>query len=232
MPPPVYIPAPYQDGVTYGRLILRDGSTATIRVSTTQDGPALARFFHRLSPESRQRRFFSFSEPSTAFVQSLCDSSNPRLQLTLVVTRKMDDEDVIVAAGSYIGRDRTAAEVAMAVEDRFQGKGIGAHLLERLALLAVRAGFTRFWAVTQSDNRGMIDVFRHSGFPVAERFDRGYLELDFSVLPTESSVALSETRDRVFTSASLQPFFKPASVAVIGASRDPSSIGYRILPRL
>src|SRR5689334_8637920 len=39
-------------------------------------------------------------------------------------------------------------------------------------------------------------------------------------------------RDRVFTAASLRYFFKPASVAVIGASRDPSSIGYRILQAL
>jgi hypothetical protein len=35
---------------------------------------------------------------------------------------------------------------------------------KRLALLAARVGFTRFWAITHFDNRGMIDVFRHSGF--------------------------------------------------------------------
>src|SRR5262249_5099464 len=229
---PRYIPAPYQDSAEFGRLILRDGSTATIRVTTTQDAPAMAEFFHRLSPESRQRRFFSSSEPTVDFVKSLCDSSNPQKQLTLAVTRKADSADAIVAAGTYIGRDRTTAEVAMAVEDRFQGKGIGTLLLERLALLAVRGGFTRFWAITQFENQGMIDVFRHSGFPATERFEGGYLELDFSVLPTESSVQLSEMRDRVFTAASLRWFFKPASVAVIGASRDPASIGYRILQAL
>src|SRR5262249_1665989 len=131
-----------------------------------------------------------------------------------------------------IRRDEKSAEVAIAVEDRFQGKGIGAHLLERLALLAARAGFSRFWAITHLDNRGMIEVFRHSGFPLAERLDSGYLELDFSVLPTESSVDLSEMRDRVVTAASLRWFFKPGSVAVVGASREPSSIGYRILEAL
>jgi acetyl coenzyme A synthetase (ADP forming)-like protein len=213
-------------------LILRDGSTATIRVTTTQDAAAMAEFFHRLSPESRQLRFFSSSEPTVEFVRSLCDSSNPQKQLTFAVTRKADSGDVIMAAGTYIGRDQTTAEVAMAVEDCFQGKGIGTLLLERLALLAARAGFTRFWAITQFENQGMIDVFRHSGFPVTERFEGGYLELDFSVLPTESSVQLSEMRDRVFTAASLRWFFKPASVAVIGASRDPASIGYRILQAL
>jgi len=228
----VYIPAPYQDSAEFGRLILRDGSTATIRVATVEDAPAMADFFHRLSPESRAHRFFSVSEPAANFVRSLCDSSDPHAQLTLVVTRRSGPSDAIVGTGSYIRRDDKTAEVAMAVDDKLQGKGIGTHLLERLALLAARVGFTRFCAVTQMDNRGMIDVFRHSGFPLEEKFDSGYLDLDFSVIPTESSVELSEMRDRVFTAASLRYFFKPSSVAVVGASRDPASIGYRILQAL
>jgi acetyl coenzyme A synthetase (ADP forming)-like protein len=229
---PVFIPAPYQDSAEFGRLILRDGSTATIRVATAQDSKALADFFHRLSPESRQHRFFSIAEPSEGFVKSLCDGSDPKSKLTLVVTRIASGQEVIVAAGSYLARDEKSAEVAMAVEDSLQRKGIGSHLLERLALLAARVGFTRFWAVTQLENRGMIDVFRHAGFPLSEKLESGYLELDFSVVPTQSSVELSEMRDRVFTAASLRWFFKPTSVAVVGASRDPSSIGHRILDAL
>ena len=58
------------------------------------------------------------------------------------------------------------------------------------------------------------------------------MELDFSVLPTEASIQTSEMRDRVSTAASLRAFFKPAAVAVVGASREPSSIGYRILEAL
>ncbi|HLN09707.1 MAG TPA: acetate--CoA ligase family protein, partial [Xanthobacteraceae bacterium] len=38
--------------------------------------------------------------------------------------------------------------------------------------------------------------------------------------------------DRVATTASLVPFFRPKSVAVVGASRDPASIGYRVLEAL
>jgi acetyl coenzyme A synthetase (ADP forming)-like protein len=229
---PLNIPAPYQDSPESGRLILRDGSTATVRAATPADASGVAAFFHRLSPESRQRRFFSFAEPTADFVRSLCDSSNPHQQVTLLVIRRPRDVETIVGAGSYIRRDDKTAEVAMAVEDNFQGKGIGSHLLERLALLAARSGVTRFWAITQLDNRGMLEVFRHSGFPITETLDQGYLELDFSVSPTKSSVELSEIRDRVFTAASIRYFFKPASVAVVGASREPSSIGYRILEAL
>src|SRR5947208_8952755 len=102
MSTPLYIPAPYQDSAQSGRLILRDGSTATIRVATVEDASAVAAFFHRLSPESRQHRFFSAGEPSTRFVESLCDSTNPREKLTLVVTRIAGGESTIIAAGSYI----------------------------------------------------------------------------------------------------------------------------------
>ena len=97
---PLYIPAPYQDSAEFGRLILRDGSTATVRVATLDDAPAVVALFHRLSPESRQHRFFSLSEPTPEFVRSLCDSSNPRRQLTLVITRTSGKNDAIIAAGS------------------------------------------------------------------------------------------------------------------------------------
>src|SRR6185369_11927438 len=111
---------------------------ATIHVATKEDAPAVAEFFHRLSPESRQHRFFSCAEPSADLVRSLCDSSNPKDQLTLVITRTSGARESIIGAGSYIARDEKSVEVAMAVEDKFQGKGLGTHLLERLALLAAR----------------------------------------------------------------------------------------------
>jgi succinyl-CoA synthetase alpha subunit/GNAT superfamily N-acetyltransferase len=228
----LYIPAPYQDSAESGRIILRDGSTATVRIANIDDTPAVVDFFHRLSPESRQQRFFSACEPSREFVRSLCDSSNPNAKLTLVVTRRAGQAETVVAVGSYMAAGEKSAEVAFAVEDRLQGQGLGTQLLERLALLATRVGIVRFWAVTQMDNRGMIEVFRHSGYPLQEKVDRGYLELDFSVLPTEVSVHSSEIRDRVFTAASLRSFFKPNAVAVVGASRDPSSIGFRTLEAL
>jgi acetyl coenzyme A synthetase (ADP forming)-like protein len=229
---PLYIPAPYQDSPESGRVILRDGSTATIRVTTPEDEKTLADLFHRLSPQSRRQRFFSVGEPSPNLLRSFCDSSHPEKQLTLVVSRRAEDKESFVAAGSYIGTSEKSAEVSFVVDDRFQGKGLGTHLLERLALLASRFGFTRFWAVTQLENKAMLEVFRHSGFPTSEKHDSGNIEIDFSVIPTESSVSLSEMRDRVLTATSLRPFFRPNAVAVVGASRDTSSIGSRILEAL
>jgi acetate---CoA ligase (ADP-forming) len=228
---PLYLPAPYQDSAEAGRLILRDGSTATIRIARPADREALVAFFNQLSPESRQKRFFSLASPRGEWVDTLCDPSNPRQQLSLIVIRTAGGAPRIIATGSYLVEktQEHLAEVAFAVDDAFHGKGLGSILLERLAQLAVNHEITHFWAVTHGDNRPMLEVFHRSGFKVRETFEHGYVHLSFSVLPTEASVARSEALDRLFTTASLRPLFRPRSMAVVGASRDPTSIGYKLL---
>ncbi len=221
-----------QEPTDSGRLILRDGTTATIRLAQPDDRGPLRAFIARLSPEAMSRRFFSQAPPKAQEIDALCDSSDPRSQLTLIVTRTREGSTRIIATGTYLSKDEQTAEVAFAVDDEFRGKGLGTLLLERLALLAVRHGFVRFWAITHADNKPMRDIFRESGFPFREMLEGGDIEIDLSVVPTETSLARSEMRDRVATTASLRPFFRPRSVAVVGASRDPSSIGYRILDAL
>ena len=228
----LFLPPTYQDSAESGRLILRDGSTAFIRPSEPGDLDALREFFHQLSPESKRRRFFSTADPAEALLRKQCDSSDPRAQLTLIVSRVVEGTSRIIATGSYVARDEASAEVAFAVDDEFQGKGLGGLLLERLALLAARHGFVRFWAMTLLGNQKMLETFRQSGFPIHSKIEDESVEIDFSVAPSEDSVSRSEMRDRVFTTASLRPFFRPRSLAVVGAARDASGIGLRILEAL
>jgi acyl-CoA synthetase (NDP forming)/GNAT superfamily N-acetyltransferase len=228
----LFLPPTYQDSPESGRLILRDGSAALIRLAEPSDRDALREFFHQLSALSKRRRFFSIADPAEALLERQCDSSNPRSQLTLIVSRMVGGVSRIIATGSYVARDETTAEVAFAVDDEFQGKGLGGLLLERLALLAARHGFLRFWALTRVENELMLETFRRSGFPLHSKVEDGCVEIDFSVAPSEDSVSRSEMRDRVFTTASLHPFFRPRSVTFIGASRDASSLGCRILDAL
>lgn len=226
---PFYIPPLPREELDSGRLILKDGTSAEIRPARPSDQAALRAFVDRLSQESRRHRFFSESGPSADVLASLCDSSDPRTRLTLLVTRVWEGAPRVIAAGSYLAKGEQTAEVAMAVADPFHGKGLGTLLLERLALLAVRQGFVRLWATTHSENLAMREVFRESGFDVRETLEGGAMEVNLSLLPTETSVARSELRERVATAASLRPFFRPNGVAVIGASRDPVSIGYKLL---
>ena len=229
---PRFVPSPYQDSAESGRLILRDGTTAEIHQAGTDDQDAVAGFFNHLSVDSRQRRFLSASPPGPELTRRLIAGGDPRSGLTLVATRIHEGRVRVIAVGSYLARNPKTAEVAFAVAEAFRGKGLGTLLLERLALIAARHGFTRFWALTTADNGPMLDVFRASGFDVRERTDKSEVEVELDVAPTGASVSNLEMRDRAATIASLLPFFHPKSVAVAGASRDPAAIGRRILDGL
>ncbi len=229
---PFYLPALPQEPAESGYIILRDGTTAAIRLARPEDSDALQAFVDSLPPEARRHRFFPEPSPPRAFIRSLCDPSDPRSRLTLVVTRLREGRLRIIAAGSYVATRDDQAEVGLAVDEAFHGKGLGAILLERLALLAIRHGFVRLWAVTRPENVAMREVLRESGFELKETQGDGDRTVELSVVPTAASVSRAEIRDRIATAASLRPFFQPRSVAVVGASRDSTKIGHRLFKAL
>jgi acetate---CoA ligase (ADP-forming) len=170
-----------------GRLVLPDGTAAQVRRARPEDAGALRIFFERLSPESRQRRFFSAFLPRPDLLASLCDNRDPHASLTLLVIRTHEAKNQIIATGSYLAKDEQTAEVAFAVDDGFEHQGLGTLLLKRLAFLAEQNGFTRFWAVTQADNQTMREVFRDSGFGFEERMEDGEIEVNLSLVPAQLS---------------------------------------------
>jgi ribosomal protein S18 acetylase RimI-like enzyme len=61
-------------------------------------------------------------------------------------------------------QDPTRAEVAFAVLDEYQGRGIATLLLEHLRRVANAGGILEFAAEVMASNQHMLDVFRDSGF--------------------------------------------------------------------
>ena len=117
------------------------------------------------------------------------------------------------------------AEVAFAVADEMQGRGLATVLIAHLAQVAAARGVTTFTATVLPENRRMISVFRESGFPVEVHSSPEGIELEF---PTELGAEARrkfEDRDRVAAVAAVERVLRPRSVAVIGASRRPDSFG-------
>ena len=225
-------PAPATEDLDAPRLILRDGSSATVRLATPADRDELRRFFRDLSPESRRQRFLAAGQAPEAIVDQFCAPSNPSRGLTLLAVRHIDGQNHIIAAAGYAAVTATIAEVAFAVDDRFHGKGIATLLFERLAAQAMDSGFLGFQATTFADNAAMLDVFRDSGFGIRSKSDAGCIELQLSLTPSATGVRSAEERRRLATVASLRPMLSPRGVAVIGASHDRANIGNRILQAL
>ena len=148
---------------------LRDGRMAEIRALKREDHKDLVDAVGRTSPASLYRRFFApkrhFSEKEVDFFLNV-DFKN---HVALVATVEEGARAVIVAGGRYIVQQPGAAEVAFAVIDEYQGKGIAAALLRHLVKIAREAGLKEFIADVLPDNVPMLKVFEKSGLKVASK---------------------------------------------------------------
>lgn len=218
-----------------GPVLLKDGRPAYLRPSSEADLPGLTRLLERSSPRSLHFRFFGGVRADEKLARRLLapEAKDGLPQgLGLVVTVGDGPNAEIIGAGSYTPVSDEEAEVAFLVQDAYHGKGVGTLLLERLALAAEAEGFSRLIARVLPENDQMLRLFYDSGYEVVRELDGGELLISLDIKPTALSVERFEERDRLATIASLEPFFRPSSVAVIGASRDPGSIGHRLLKNL
>ncbi len=205
---------------------LRDGGGARVRPIRPDDGPLLVEFFERLGPESRYFRFFRIKEtlePKEVEFFTNVDYSD-RMALIAILDGKM------IGLASY-DRERDeagTAEVAFAVADEHQGRGIGTQLLQLLTNHARSQGVQRFEAFVLPENRQMMRLFRNSGYELTRTIDEGVFTVDFPVAESEGMLQAEWEREKRAVAASILPLFFPRSVAVIGASTDPTSIGGRL----
>jgi acyl-CoA synthetase (NDP forming)/GNAT superfamily N-acetyltransferase len=139
----------------------------------------------------------------------------------------------IVAVGRYERlADGPSAEVAFLVDDAHQGRGLGSILLEHLAAAASECGLRRFVAEVLAENSPMVRVFRDAGYQVSREIEEGVLHLEFDIDPTEESLAVARSREQAAEARSVHNLLHPRSVAVIGASTDPTKVGYVALTNL
>jgi acetyl coenzyme A synthetase (ADP forming)-like protein len=210
--------------------VLRDGSTVRIRPARDDDLTRIEDYLIGLSPASRQLRFFS---PSVDVVDVATKAAHvePGRHVTLLALVG-GDEGEVVGGAQYFRTDGSQAEIGMSVADRLQGHGLGSILLGHLAAVAHEDGIDAFVAEVLPENHAMIGVFRESGFAPQIRAKAGTIEVTFPTTLTEDASQHFEDRDVRAAAEAIRVFMQPASVAVIGASRDPSSIGGRLARNL
>jgi acyl-CoA synthetase (NDP forming)/GNAT superfamily N-acetyltransferase len=141
--------------------------------------------------------------------------------------------DQLIGVGRYDRLPGTdEAEVAFLIEDAHQRRGLGSVLLEHLAAAARERGITRFVAEVLSQNGGMVRVFLDAGYSAKRSYEDGVVHLTFPIAPTEQSLAVAQEREQRSESRSIGRLLQPGSVAVIGASNDPSKVGHAVLSNL
>jgi len=206
-------------------LILRDGTTARVRLCAPADAPALRDFIERI----RDRNTLREREAGRLSVEELCDCERPDTRLTMLALRTVGGEERVVGSAGYVATDDGAAEIGMGVDPDFRGLGLATALVERIAAAAAHHGHRRLTVRVAEANAPLIDVLRGSGYVLAENADRGLVAVDLLAAPGDEARERGELRDRLAAAASMRPFFHPRAVAVVGASRDEESLGFRTL---
>ncbi len=224
-PSHVAAPAPGQDVRPYpsdreADVVLRDGSTVRIRPLRPEDYSELLRLLESLSQESRYFRFFG-GGPNLAKAARDWANVDYRERFGLVATAGPNRE--IIAHALYMATQPGRAEAAFEVRDAYQGRGLGSILLGQLAEYAASMGIETFEASVLAGNRKMIEVFRDSGFPVHTHADSGVTMAEFPTSLTPEAIDRFERREQVAAGSALGRFFRPRSIAVVGASRDPAA---------
>jgi acetyl coenzyme A synthetase (ADP forming)-like protein len=124
------------------------------------------------------------------------------------------------------------AEVAFVVDDAHQGQGIGTLLLEYLASEGRHYGLKRFAADTLLENAQMVQVFRDAGFTQRSQLEAGVIRVIMDISPTREALSALYERDRKAAARSMERLLRPHSVAVIGASRSPGTVGHELVRNL
>ncbi|WP_280719695.1 GNAT family N-acetyltransferase [Kitasatospora sp. MAP5-34] len=214
-------------------VLLRDGGTARIRPITEADADRLVEFYEQVSDQSKYFRFFApYPRLSAKDVRRFThhDYVN-RVGLAVVV------RDRFIATVRYDRIDQdgrpsatgTDAEVAFLVQDAHQGRGVASALLEHIGAVAQERGILRFTAEVLPENRKMVKVFTDAGYTQRRSFAEGVVHLEFDLEPTAASLAVMRAREHRAEARSVQRLLTPRSVAVLGVSRHPQSVGRTLL---
>jgi acyl-CoA synthetase (NDP forming)/GNAT superfamily N-acetyltransferase len=205
--------------------LLMDGRIVHLRPISKGDEEALSALFTRASPRSRYLRFFSTGVSVDREARRITTPGDDH------VAWVAEHEGLVVGIASYEILSGAQAEIAILVDDAWQGQGIGTLLIEHLAAVARRAGIQELVGDVLASNASMLrtsaslapGIGRHHGD------DPGVVRISIPTQPDERALAAAGARDRTAEHNSLRPLLAPESLAVIGVSRSRSGVGYEIL---
>ena len=148
---------------------LKDGTPVTIRPIRPEDEPLMVQFHTTLSERSVYLRYFCSLSLSTRVEHErlvrICFGSYDR-GFALVADRKDPEtgQHEILGVGRFSTINRTEAEAAVLVSDRWQGRGLGTELLAGVVRVARQEKYHRLSGEILRDNLPTQAIFRKVGF--------------------------------------------------------------------
>ncbi len=144
---------------------LSDGTEVLLRAIRPEDEPAEHEMLSSLSKETLRTRFFStIKDVSHEWLILFCNIDYDRHMAIVAEVQENGKQKMIGVARLIMNQDLTSGELAVLVQDRFQGKRLGTKFVEMLIEIARERGLEEVRADVLTENVSMLKVFRRLGF--------------------------------------------------------------------
>jgi RimJ/RimL family protein N-acetyltransferase len=160
-------------------LELSDGATLRLRPIHPDDEPRLVELFHRLSPRTVYQRFFRTYDRLPEHWYRQFANVDYRTRLALVAEEPGGPASLRAVARYEPGEAPGTTEIAIVVEDGWQGRGLGTVLLHALLAAAEARGLHRFTADVLAENRAMLRVLSQLADVQRRELEGGVLTIEF-----------------------------------------------------
>ncbi len=144
------------------------GLELLIRPIRPEDAPLLVDLFNTLSRQSIYYRFFSPLKSLPPDMLARFTQLDYDRDMALVAFDKTHPEEKMLGVARFVGYPGgKSGEIAVAIGDPWQGKGVGATLLKRLVMIAKERGMAFLNGPVLEENTHMLALARKVGFSVS-----------------------------------------------------------------
>lgn len=166
---------------------MKSGEAVTVRPIRPEDEPLLIRLHQALSERTVYLRYFQPLKLSQRTAHErltrICFIDYDREMVLAVEHKKEDGHPEIIAIGrlSKLRGGSNEAELAVLVDDRYQGQGLGTELYRRLIAVARDEKLKRVVCTILAENREMRAICQKLGFRLENDLEDGTVRAELEV---------------------------------------------------
>jgi RimJ/RimL family protein N-acetyltransferase len=160
---------------------LKDGARVRIRPVLPEDETRLVTLYARLSRHTKYQRFFGVMKRLPPDWAHYFANVDYRRRMALVAERDLEWRPELIGVARYEpSGEKGTAEVAIVVQDYWQGKGLGTSLLNEILRAGEANGIRRFRAYVLADNDRMLAMLSRLTDVQQRTTEQGVVEILFT----------------------------------------------------
>jgi len=173
-------PAPYPRELEHVAT-LDGGARVFVRPIRPDDEPGLVDLYSRLSEHTAYQRFFTLMRRLPSTWSHFFANVDYRCRLALVAVHEAPSGPELIGVGRYEPTgEQGVAEIALVVQDGWQGRGLGTVLLDDIVSAANARGVRRFRAFVLADNYRMLRLLANRAEIVERGIEDGVVAVVFT----------------------------------------------------